>query len=242
MNAAEAKRILLAARPGTDDMRDPAVMAAADLAARDPEVAQWWEEQQKFQADARSTLRGATPPEHLRERLLAERKVVRVHFWRQPGAMAAAAAAIVLLGITAAIVTRSPRQDDLRTFRSRMVGNVLRQYALTLVTNDMAALRQQFAANNAPADYVLSENLARVPLLGGGVLSWRDQRVAMVCFDAGKQGTLYLFVVDASAVQGSPQSVNSADVSSLHTVSWTRDGRTYVLAGELSEKALRELL
>jgi hypothetical protein len=241
VNAAEAKRILLAARPGTDDMRDPAVMAAADFAASDPELARWWEEQQKFHADARATLRGAAPPEHLRERLLAERKVVRVHFWRQPGAMAVAAA-IVLLAIAAVILTRPARQDDLQTFRSRMVRNVLRQYALTLVTNDMAALRQQFAANNAPADYVLPDNLARVPLLGGGVLSWRDRRVAMVCFNAGKQGPLYLFVVDASAVQGSPEGLNFSDVSSLHTVSWTQDGRTYVLAGELSESALRELL
>lgn len=239
MTAEHAKRTLLAARPGTDDMRDPAVVQALDFVSRHAELAQWWEGQTQFHNDARTTMRGVSAPEQLRDRLLAEQKILRVPFWRQPSALATAAA-IVMLGVAALIVSRPRPQDDLATFRSRMVRNVLRQYVLTIQTNDMAALRQQFAANHAPSDFALPATLARVPLLGGGVLSWRDKKVAMVCFDAARQGTWYLFVVDAHSVQGLPPRAEFADVSTLRTVSWASDGRTFVLAGELPDELMRD--
>jgi hypothetical protein len=112
---------------------------------------------------------------------------------------------------------------------------------MDIVTNDMAQIRQFLATNNAPADYVLPQNLARLPAMGAGVLSWRDRRVSMVCLDSGAQGTVFLFVVDGSAVRGTPRQREFAHVSELNTVSWTEGGKAYVLAGSGGKNLLEEL-
>jgi hypothetical protein len=230
VNSTDAKRVLIACRPGTEDVREPAVLAALELVQRDPELQRWWEQQQVFQDSVRESFRAVPVPRSLRNRVLARAKIVEVPWWRGPVAWGAAAAIAILLTFFA---TRAPApgEDSFQTFRSRMVGNVLRQYSMTVVTNDMAPIRQHLATNNAPADYVLPQNLARLPVMGAGLLSWKDRRVSMVCLDAGAQGTVFLFVVDGSSVKNPPRQREYVPVNSLNTASWTEGGKAYVLAG-----------
>ena len=230
MNSFDAKRILIACRPGTEDMRDSAVLAALEQARRDPELQQWWEQHQAFQQTMRENFRAAPVPRALRDRILARAKIVEVPWWRGPVAWSAAAAIAILITFFAARPQR-PGENSFQTFRSRMVGNVLRQYVMSIETNDMAPIRQHLATNNAPADYVLPQNLARLPVMGAGVMSWQDRRVSMVCLDSGAQGTLFLFVVDGSWVKSSPRQREYAAVNSLITASWTEGGKAYLLAG-----------
>jgi hypothetical protein len=124
-----------------------------------------------------------------------------------------------------------------------MVRSVLRQYSMDLVTNDMTAIRQFLTGHQAPADYVLPPGLTSLPASGAGVLSWQGQRVAMVCLDSPDQGTLFLFVVDQSAVRPPPpRNPEYLQVSKLMTASWTRDGKTYVLAGSGGREGLQKRL
>lgn len=132
-------------------------------------------------------------------------------------------------------------RNNLQTFRGRMVGAVLRQYSMDITTSDMSQVRAFLASMNAPSDYELPDKLGRLPVSGGGVLSWQGQRVSMVCFDSINQGTLFLFIVDARSIAGSPAlSPEFQQVNRLGTVSWNADGKVFVLAGSGGPEKLRD--
>ncbi len=230
MNNVDAKRILIACRPGTDDLRSPQAEAALESAHCDPELRDWWDQQQAFQNDVRRRFREIPIPHRLRDEILARAKVVKLPVWRRP-VWLSAAAAILLMLVVGVVRQRSSAEFSFETFRSRVVRDVLRQYRMDIKTNDMEQIRQFLAAKNAPADYVLSQNLARFPAMGAGVLSWRDRHVSMVCLDSGPQGPVFLFVVDRSSVKKPPRQRQFAPISELNTVSWSEGEKTYVLAG-----------
>ena len=180
-------------------------------------------------------------PADLRARILARPNIIApVPGWRKPGWLAAAAAVALLLGLAAWWV-RPPAENTLSVFRSRMVGTVLRQYTMDLTTNDMTQVRTYLRSRQAPADIVLPEKLGRLPLLGADVLSWRSERVSMVCLDSAAQGTLFLFVVNGASVDGMiPSATEFTQINKLMTASWTQGGRTYVLAGSGSRESLQQ--
>jgi hypothetical protein len=97
MNREEARRILLACRSGTSDMEDPEVRAALELAARDPELAEWWRDQCRVQESLWSAFRNLPVPADLKDSILAANKVVSVGWWRTTGFRAAALAAVLVL-------------------------------------------------------------------------------------------------------------------------------------------------
>jgi hypothetical protein len=234
MNSAEAKRILAAHRHGNPDAHDPAVVEALALARHDPELRQWLEHQLHFHRSVQQSLHQIPVPEYLRDRILARAKIVRpIHTTSRRGWLAAAAAFTVLGGM-AAFWFRTSSEQTFQIFRERMVRTVLRQYSMDVETNDMARIRQFLRAQNAPSDYALPPGLAQLPVTGAGVLSWQRDRVSMVCLDGGaKQGTLFLFVVNRTAVKRAPGgSPELAQVSKLATASWSAGDRTYVLAGQ----------
>ncbi len=241
MTTHEAREILLLAQPGREDGSDPRVAEALSLAGRDPALREWLERQRALQAAARRGLRDIPVPSGLRDKILASRNLVRpVAWWRHPVLWSAAALLMALLG-AGLWLSDSPDKNDLDTFRGRMVRAVLRQYTMDITTNDMSQVRAFLSSKNAPADYTLPEKLGRLPVSGGGVLSWQGQKVSMVCFDSLRQGTLFLFVVDATSVGGSPGvSPEFQQVNKLGTVIWNANGRIYVLAGTGGQAALRQ--
>jgi uncharacterized membrane protein YbaN (DUF454 family) len=230
VNNAEAKKVLLACRPGTDDLRSAEAETALELARRDPELRQWWYQHQQFQKEAKGAFSEIPVPEHLRERILLRAKVVKLPLWRSPVVLSAAAAIAIILAIVA-VWQRPSAENSFQTFRSRMVNAVLRQYRMEVETTNMVQIRAFFSTNGAPADYVLPQNLNQLPAQGAGMLSWQDRRVSMVCLDSGVSGTAFLFVVDKSSTGHPPGQREFARVSELNTVSWTDGDKTYVFAG-----------
>lgn len=241
MNATEAKTILLAWRPGHGDVRDPEVAAALELARRDSALKEWIERHGDFQRAVAKRFQEIPVPAGLRARLLARPKILTpAPWWRSPAWLSAAAAVVLLLGLAAWWV-RPPAENSLAVFRGRMVGNVLRQYTMDIVTNDMTQVRAYLAGRQAPADYVLPEKLNRLPVIGAGILSWRGERVSMVCLEAAGKETLFLFVVNGASLDGTiPTGTEFAQVSKLMTASWTQGGRTYVLAGSGDRGSLQQ--
>jgi hypothetical protein len=241
MNRAEAKRILLPYRPGTDDARDPEIAEALALAGRDLELQGWLAQHVAFHESMRTKLRGMPVPARLMDAILAERKTVRPVFWQRPPVWLAAAAVLVLLLGFATLWLQPQPPDRFADFRSRMVRSALRQYSMDIVSDDMQQVRQFMADRAAPADYRLPAGLARLSLTGGGALKWRNQPVAMVCFDRGDNQMLFLFVLERAAVKDAPPSEPQAtQVNKLMTVSWSDGDRTYVLAGPAEENFVKK--
>lgn len=229
MTSAEAKRILIAHRPeSTTPAAD--VLAALEEARLNPELAQWWRQQQSFHLAMARGFAEVPVPENLRAAILMRSRIVPFPWWRQPRVLAVAAAIVLLLGLGAVFLWPEDTKGSLATFRSRMVRTVLRQYPMDIQTNDMAAIRQFHAAKSAPADYALTPELAQLSASGAGVLSWQGTRVSMVCLDAGAQGPLFLFVTSDTEVRPPSSAREFAPVNKLMTVSWSAGGKVYVLA------------
>lgn len=238
MSNAEAKKILIACRPGTEDVRTPEAREALEMTRRDAELLQWWERQRIWHDAMRDSFGSIPVPARLQERILARAKIIEVPWWRQRFVWQAAAL-LMLLATLAVLLLPSRREDTFQTFRSRMVRSVLRTYSMDIVTNDMLQIRKHLATNQAPADYILPPGLDKLPALGGAALGWQDRRASMVCLDSQTNGTLFLFVVDGSAVRHAPSTPEFAAIKSLMTVSWSAGGKTYVLAGSGSRDWLQ---
>lgn len=231
MTSHEAKQILLAWRPGCGLERDPEMAQALECAQRDPALAQWLEEQRSFHRKMKDSLRDVPIPVGLSERILHQAKSTRTPERTWPWPLTLAAAAVLMIGLFGWWLRPAPA-DSFPQFRDRMVRTVVRQYTMDIVTNDMVAIRRFLATNEAPSDYVLPPALGRLPATGAGLLRWGDRRVSMVCLDSGEHGTLFLFVVESSAVlKGPGPTPDFEPVSKLATASWTAGGKTYVLAG-----------
>jgi hypothetical protein len=70
----EAQEILLLFRPGTADAEDAQIVAAMEVARRDPELGRWFEQHRRFQTAIRAGFRQIEAPEHLKIALLAAQK------------------------------------------------------------------------------------------------------------------------------------------------------------------------
>ena len=242
MNSSEAKEILLLYRPGTAELADPQMTEALALARQDPELGRWFEQHRAFQKAMSTGFQKIEVPAHLRTSLLARMQTQPTvipppalgrnpAWWRNPVWLAAAAAVVLLLGLAG--LWRHPRPADrFANYRSRVLGEALRDYRMDVMTNDMRQVRQFMASRGAPADYDLTRGLEQLQLTGGGRLTWRSNPVTMVCFDRGDKQMLFLFVMKRSAVKDPPPiTPQLAKVHQMVTVSWAHGDNTYVLAG-----------
>jgi hypothetical protein len=124
-----------------------------------------------------------------------------------------------------------------------MTSIVLRTYPpMDLVTNDLGQIHQ-YVTQHGGGDYVLPGPLDKTAGTGCKLLAWQDKPVAMICFNSGKNGKprqpdLFLFIINQSAVPDPATAIPSeiVQVSKLATVSWTKNGKLYLL-GALGSQA-----
>lgn len=242
MSRDEAKRILALYRPGTRDQDDPEISAALAEVERDPELKAWFEQHSGFQTAIRERLREIPVPEEFKRSLLPKVAPGPVIWWT-PRRVLAAAAVVILTAAGLWLFTRPSPPVHFEHFRSRMARTVLREYSMDIETPDMQKLRQYLNTNGAPADYEVPKGLQPLALTGGGVLTWRGNRVSMTCFDRGKGNMLFLFVIQQQALPDPPaRQPDFAQVNKLMTASWSSAGRTYLLAGRLDQGISEQLL
>jgi len=256
VNAQQAKEILSAYRPWAADASDPEFAEALALARQDAELGRWFEEHCAVQRAIRERFRQIAVPAGLKERIVSEHNArSKVIWWQQPVSPLVAAAAVVLIVIGIAVLWLRPPSApadkvNTATFRGRMEGQVLRNYTMTLETNDLTQIRADLARQQAPADFVLPDKLAQAPLAGCGVLKWQDKQVSMICFLTGKplppggKSDLFLFVVDRGALPDAP-ATSTPEINpgiKLITATWTVGDKTYVLAAEGDGDFIRRYL
>lgn len=242
-------------RPGTADANDAEFAEALALTRQDSALRDWFEAHCAVQQALRARFKQIVVPEGLKEQIISERRTWTMRQrWRRPVALVAVAALIAVLISVAALWLRPDAvpQDEVNfaTFRSRMVSAVLRQYTMSLETDDPNQVRTHLAQNRAPADYVLPKALEKTATTGCGVLGWQEKAVSMVCFHSGKplapgeKTDIFLFVVDRDALPDAPSDVapQIAIVNRLVTASWTQGQKVYVLATEGDEALIRRYL
>ena len=252
MTVTQAKDILITSRSWARDDEDPEVAEALALCQKDADLAKWFADHSARQEALRAQFNRIPVPEGLRQQITSEYKArVPVRWWRQPATVAVMACLVIALSGLSIWLTfvKAPGEDlSFNGYRNRMVKTALRAYGMDLETNDVAQVRAYLAQNKAPADYVLPAALAQSPTVGCGVLSWQNQRVAMVCFrtgkplDPGAKSDLFLFVIDGNEFGDKrPTSTEFAGVSQLVTASWREGDKVYLLAA-YDETELRKRL
>lgn len=241
MDSQQAKELLLLHRPGIDREADPDLEAALEQTKRDPELARWFEQHCAVQMAIRSKLKELTPPSGLYERILAGTKPRKVALWRRPAFLAAAAAIGLLIAVASLWFSA---RGDFSAYRDRMVRTALRDYRMNMVTKDLSQIRQYLEQHQAHGDYFLPRGLKKLPGEGCAILSWRGERVSLICFDSRPQTDLFLFIINRSALPDAPKSAQPQfrKVNKLMTASWSLGDKTYLLAGRGDQEFLRKHL
>ncbi len=240
MNRDEATYILRAYRVDGQDANDPQFRKALELVRLDPELARWFAEEQAVDIRVAHKLRAFPVPSDLKSQLLAVRKIVTLPaWWQRRGWQVAAAAGVALLVTISVLFIRlaTPAdfacgQSSFAQYRDTMAdfaGNKL--WRLDLNSPDVKEVRRWLTQKDAPGDLQLPAGLDGRPSVGCRVLNWGGKKVALVCFELANHEKAHLLVIDRDALSDAPaESPQFAQTGKIATLSWSRDGKTYVLA------------
>lgn len=247
MTSQQAKEILLLYRPGTADADDSEVARALEVARRDPELGLWLEQHCARQSAIRASLRRIPVPEGLQQQIVSEvpAQISLSRRTRRVLLTAALTVVAVLVGL-AVFFPRPPRGETFAAYRGRMVKFARRGYQMDLETNDLGVIRRYLANINAHGDAALPAGIAKgsqeVQPTGCAVLTWQAQPVSMLCFGKAGKTDLWLFVINRPALPDAPEDTvpHFKRVNTLMTASWSKEGKTYLLAGSGDQASLRE--
>jgi hypothetical protein len=244
VDSIEAKRILRAYQPGMESDADPRIAEALELTKRDPILAAWFEEQSALNSTLTAKFAEVPVPGDLKERILAERKIVRPTLWWRSRTALAAAAALVLLVAVTAMFFRSMAGSDLHAYRKDMVQFVADLYKMNARATTWDGLRQSLAKQGWPSDFIVPDALRSVRLEGGCMHYWREEKVSLACMKTAENKGLWLFVIPRASLQSAPAlpAPQFATVGKLSTATWTSGDKTYLLASEADIEALKKYL
>ena len=233
MTIEQAREILSAFRPGTDDERDPVFAEALALAQTDPELKAWFQDSQGFDRLFRADLARVMAPSSLRDAILAEAKIIRPTpwwQWRLKSEHWAAAAAVALIGAAIAVWMGS-RPASFQEFGREMTDQ---SWGLAphvqYKASSMAEVRRSLHESGAPSQFAVPPTLAPA-VRGYSVMHWRGHEVPMICFNADGQH-VHLLVVERTHFPDAPSVKPQVDEWQVwRTASWSRDDFSYVLTG-----------
>ena len=244
MTREQAQEVLLLHRPGISVESDLEIAEALRMLANDPELARWFDQQREFNSLVKKQMASIEPPAGLKEQLLAgaQQRVAQGSLLRRHPVWAMAAAVVILMAAGSFWISR--HGEDAQTFanfQSRMTSFALRTYGMDIVTNNPAAVRAYLASAGAPADFPLTAGLEKLPVKGGGRLSWQNQPVAMMCFGLTNNQTAFMFVIDEKAIDKPASAREVTSNQDLSSVTWSRDGKIYLLAAAERPEVLTAL-
>ncbi len=260
MSPNAARQILQLYRRNSTDALDPQIAEALALAARDPELAQWWKDHGARQLVIATKFRQIPVPAGLKEQIISEHAASQRTVFSRRKLEIALLAVIIIFGSIAAfqwvrpdqanVVSRSDK--SLAAYRIQMTGLALRGYGMDMLTNNPAAIRTFLAEQQAPADFVLPAGLQTndIVIVGCAVQGWQTGKVSMICFRTGKPlppgqtSDLWLFVADRAAIKDLPPANQKlfAMANELITVTWSEGGKVFLLETEGNEATLRKFL
>jgi anti-sigma factor RsiW len=259
MDREEARLILQSCRPGDQDAGDPQFAEALALAKSDPELAAWFAEQQKFDAQVRDAIQSLPVPLDLKATILAGenpplQKIVELPeaaWWRKlflfmsPVSWAMAATILIFLGL-AIFFNQSKGGARFADYSARMVFAAVNDKNHVDVDNsDMKQVVAWLGEHHGENNFVLPVALnGEKGLMGCRVLDWHGQKISMLCYGLKNSGHVDLFVADAKIFSDAPpvDQPQFASSGGMPTASWSHDGQVYLLVGHNSGTDLEKVL
>jgi hypothetical protein len=143
MNRDEAKYILRSYDLNGRDAGDPQFQETLEMLKRDPELGDWFAQEQALDKKLSEKFRVFPVPPDLKGRLLAARKIVpHRNWWRRPSLLSAAAAILALLGVLAMLLSRTSGKRQFAEYRSYIVETAAKLDHLDIQTSDLAQIRE----------------------------------------------------------------------------------------------------
>jgi len=245
MNNTEAKFILSAYRPGGRDAGDPAMAEALAQAARDPEMGAWLAREQAHGNAVTARLREIAPPAGLRDAILAGVRAsgrdepAQRAWWARPTWLPLAAAAAVVLGLTAWWRLAPARDATMEEFAVDFIDH---GFELPKHSADLAVLKTWLGEQHGPLPEALPAKFAELHALGCRTLDFRGREISLVCFERGGK-EFHVFVARRDDAPGAADAApRFLERGKFVAATWTDSKNRYVLVSAAGMDAVKQLL
>jgi hypothetical protein len=114
---------------------------------------------------------------------------------------------------------------------------------VSFMDSDLERIREYLRSQGAPEDLAIPAGFSQATFNGCRIVEWHGRRVALICLHLKDGGHVDLFVVrDVNWDRGPGMEPLLAQVGRMNTVSWSKNGQTYLLSAEATDEELRRLL
>ncbi len=245
MNNDEAKFILSAYRPDGADATDPRFTEAIAQSERDPELAEWFQQERRFDAAVSAAVAAIALPAGLRARILAGAEVSRPHTSSTARTLLALAAVLLLCAALAGVwLKRGSGLDRWQRDALAIIPQLgTETLGFDLEDDDPAALRRYLAAKNSPAPASMPAALSSMASLGCKTIASHGNAVSIMCFKMGTGGYIHLVVTEEKGLAHPPPAQpRFRQEDGWETASWSAQGHSHMLATKASAEKLRAVL
>lgn len=250
MDKHEAKLILQSYRPNGRDASDPAFAEALAMAQADPELKEWFENEQSMDRAISEKLHNTPVPVDLKKTILSgmrtEQNIVRpqVVWWKSP---ALAWAAVIVVVFAAAFLIQDQRSNStqaaLADYRTTMRQNLDTLSGFDYPTSSPAKIQSWLDEQGIFGDIEIPENLIGKKSMGCKLFDYKDAQSALICFQLPNMQMVHLFVIEKSAIQELDASSTGvfAKCGEWDTCSWEEDDKLFLLLGKVGNSTLERL-
>lgn len=251
MDDTELQLRLSACRPHGQDSDDALMSEALEKLPQRPHLAAWFQEEQAFDAALGAHVRQMAVPESLRAEILAAAKVSSTELPQWQRLPWLAAAAVVLLGVSAFLFqtpTQTASVATLAEFQTDIVGMFDRIKSegvpLDHQSGEISNVSTWLGEHRAPKPYALQSGMKSAHPMGCRIVTWRGCKVTMVCFGRGDQEA-HLFVIDRADLESAPdvpRPEGTERQAGYPVAHWTCRKCVYVIVGSSEKTDLSQFL
>ena len=242
----EAREILSAYRPGTEDDHDPTFAEVRQMLETDASLRSWFDRERGLDGAMRRHLADIPVPVELLPRLLAAPKLVPAP--RSPSLLRwlpLAACLALLLGLVA-FWPGGPEASKTRfqAYQTHLADWLAAFPPLEREAEKLADLKSWLRGQpGGLADFTLPAALERFPTIGCRRVQWRDRTATLVCFMVDGE-SVHVVMLPGPSLEGAPafSTPEFERAGELNLASWSRDGTLYVVLTKAPDAVLRRSL
>lgn len=250
MDKQEAKLILQSYRSNGRDANDPAFAEALVMAQNDPELREWFAQEQARDGAICNRLKDSPIPTDLKNAILSglrtEANIVRPEstWWRSP---ALAWAAVIAIIFVAAFLIQEKHpgtgQLALADYRITMRSNLETLNGFDLPKPEPVEIKTWLREQGVFGDVTIPDKLTDKQSMGCKLFKYKDAQSALICFQLPNMEMVHLFVINKSTFSESAAG-DAADFTKCgdwDTCTWEQGENLYLLLGKVGNTTLKTL-